>query len=138
MRTRILAAAALLLAGCATSPPREALTRFDGQYRGTETPDASNPTCAGAPRPIAFDIVGDTIRLRSRSRTQLTGIVHADGNFEMADAIGQNEITGTVRDNRLSASGSSTPAHGRRVHRDDALRTACLSTIDATLVAPDR
>ncbi|WP_419728236.1 hypothetical protein [Lichenicola sp.] len=126
----------LLLAGCATAAP--AVTRFDGRYVGTETPDTSDPVCTGAPRPIVFDVVGDTIRLRTHARYQLDGNVHADGSIEMADGTGENEITGAIRDGRLSANASSRPPHGRRVHADDASRPACLSTIDAVLQPPDR
>lgn len=133
-----MAMASLLLAGCADSPgsPSVPLTRFDGHYSGTETPDTSNPTCAGAPRPIAFDVVGDSIQLRTQSRYQMTGNVNPDGSIEMADGSGENEISGTISDGRLSASGSSLPPHGKRVHAEDALRTACLSAIDAIRVPP--
>ena len=136
MRIHPLAMASLLLAGCANSPASPPLTRFDGQYRGTETPDASNPTCTGAPRPIAFDVVGDTIQLRTRARAQLTGVVHPDGSLEMADGSGLNEITGAIRDGRLSANGSSMPSHGKHMRTDDTSRTACLSGIDAVRIPP--
>ncbi len=105
----------------------------DGVYVGRRTVQSGGAGC-GLDDDVSYQVQNSRVWLRThRTRRFIDGQIEPDGRFTMLNQAGTDQISGSISGDRLFATETSAPRHGR--HSDDRFaESPCVAQIEARYV----